>query len=156
MFAVIEQARKDALSNAETSLADVFKEFFQRHEGMKKVLFIGYTPSFNDGEPCLNSSDVANGLYSRQIRDDSYRIICDDYSHYKKYKQFFDLVVTEEGGIVSFANDQFKGDVAAMNTDLETIIQVIDMLYATNYEVKVSLRDDGSVELIHEEYDCGY
>lgn len=157
VFALIEQTRKDAENSAKQYLPDVFKEFFDKHKGMRKIRFVGYTPSFNDGDPCYHSSDFAVGLYSRQpktYRESGFYIESDDYS---EDCEFFDLELDDDDDkIVSFANDGFKGDVEAMGQDMQSIEQIVELLYNTDYDVRVTLEDDGSIEVDHDGYDCGY
>lgn len=156
VFVLIEQTHIEAYNCAKECLPDVLKEFFAKHVGMKKIRFVGYTPSFNDGDPCNHYSDFGVGLYSHQqttYRDSGFYIDSDDYS---EDCEFFDLELDEDEKIVSFANDGFKGDVEAMYQDMRTIGQIVELLYTTNYEVLVTLEDDGTVEVARDRYNCGY
>ena len=158
VFAKIEEAKREAKQKSAALLSGVFKEFFEKYQGMKKVIIQGYTPSFNDGDPCEHSSMSGNGLYEmKESRwtSSGYRAYSDGVT--EQYEGFFDLELTDdERDIVAFANDKFNGNEKEMNTDLGVIEQIADMVYDTNYVLYVTLEEDGSVNIDHEDYDCGY
>ena len=57
---------------------------------------------------------------------------------------------------LGFNNDKFIGNEKEMNTDLGIIKKIADMVYGTNYVLYVTLEEDGSVNIDHEDYDCGW
>ena len=58
----IDNQRKEKInsikSNFKDHLAQYLKPMFDQHENLDYIRFIGYTPSFNDGEPCEHMSYI--------------------------------------------------------------------------------------------------
>lgn len=145
--------------SAKDNLKEVFKELFDKHEGLRAVVFQGYTPSFNDGEPCEHSSSVSIGQasYRKSWRNDGTHYLSsdDDIEGYENYEEFFEVEYDEEEQTFSSINSNCKNMKEAYS-DLQALAEIIDMVYHTNFEVFIKLEEDGSVSITDEEYDCGY
>ena len=59
-YIAIKKQYEDKLSEFGTkeNIIKAVEELSQDHEGLDVVVFVGYTPGFNDGEPCTHSSYV--------------------------------------------------------------------------------------------------
>lgn len=45
-------------TNSTGILQEMFENIFTQYEGLNGVVVIGYTPGFNDGEPCTHHGDI--------------------------------------------------------------------------------------------------
>lgn len=141
-------------------LTELFKEVFAQNEGVKKFLFKGSTPSFNDEDPCVHHGGV--GVGSIKVEKPHWReglyLRVDEYS--EGQAEFFEVDETadccpetlgEHLGINKGCKDFKKLDQMLMSVE-----PLIENLYHTNYIIYVTLEDDGSVTVNQEYYDCGY
>lgn len=152
-------------AEGETLLKESFKELFDKHKGLKVFVFVGSTPSFNDGEACEHRGEsyIGDELYLKPYFDNSGKYWCDSWDDKEELDEFF----------VENIEDFNRGDVSGaalqpilVNRHCETLGQAfadikdfedaVEMVYHTNYQVVVQLEDDDSISLTHEEYDCGY
>ena len=56
--AALNDFKDEIRLQGDKTLRDAAKEVFDEVEGLTKFFCRGYTPRFNDGEPCTHSSDV--------------------------------------------------------------------------------------------------
>lgn len=111
----------------------------------------GYTPSFNDG-------DI--------IEHRHYHSICVGYQESGDYKWFKydDLSAEDDEELSEFLeldlenttsiNSKYTENLSFIS-DMESLSELIDEIYDTNYEVKIKVKGD-VVDFTHEDYDCGY
>lgn len=140
--------------SAEGNLSEIFKELFDKHQGLRKIAYQGYTPSFNDGEPCEHRSrgSVCNVRWY-EFRDGRRWLTGDDLA--ESCEDFFELESDKETQHIEHANIACV-DLSAAEQDVNALTEVIDIVYDTNYQVLITLEDDGSVTVESDEYDCGY
>ena len=155
------EIKEQLKSESEVILAEVFKEVFNTHPGLKKFVFRGSTPSFNDGEPCVHSSESCAAAWQIKkyfMNGETYvsYVSYGDLLEYDEIVEFFDFAERDDGeeGATS-CNDDCK-DLIAVEQQLLNLERLVDLVYETNYQVFVELNDDGSVSVGFEEYDCGY
>ncbi len=103
-------------------------------KGLDSIIVIGYTPGFNDGEPCVHSQDGAylNGL-----------------GEYGEAPSAFG---------VDESDDAESDWSAAFKRTANIVGAMADLLgdaFGTNWAIRVK-RDGDSVTFEQEEYDCGY
>lgn len=149
----IQAFEEELRKSAEGNLSEIFKELFDKHQGLRKIVYQGYTPSFNDGEPCEHSSQgsVCN-VYWRTYSFGPY-LSGDDLA--EQYEDFFELDSDKETQHIEHSNIACV-DLSAAEQDVNALTEVIDIVYGTNYQVLITLEDDGSVTIESDEYDCGY
>ena len=153
-------------SQCEDILRDAAKEVFDSVEGLVKFYCQGDTPCFNDGEPCTHSSDGywGNLSYEWCERDKNYRL--SDDGGVEQEPDFFDSSIddiydqptfnsAEECPKVEYVNSGVV-DQDLANSKVEDMACLCDFVYATNYAVFFTKRDDGSVDLAYEYCDYGY
>lgn len=132
-------------------IQQVFQEVFDQNEGLKFVYIIGWTPGFNDGDVCTHSQETYVGVAYHSSW--AQRIIYD----------FEDRELFEDFGVKFDDNDN---PIRHINSECKTLEQVIDQISAydeliervfnTNFELKVSLNDEGKVVVDQDWYYCGY
>jgi hypothetical protein len=151
----IAEFEAELRKSAETNLAEIFKELFDKHQGLRKIVYQGYTPSFNDGEPCEHSSlgSVCNVYWMEYYKGEGQYLSGDDL--HEQYEEFFELESDEETYYIKHANSECL-DLDAAEQDVTTLSEIIDIVYYTNFVVYITLEDDGSVTVESNEYDCGY
>ena len=134
---VADEAIKKAGLIFKDAIVEAIKPVFDRSYGrLREVRVHGYTPSFNDGDPCtfrMNVDDCkVNGF-------DGYE---DDEDHDDGYLGRHDTQIVQED--VSASLSIFDDD------DWESAFN------SYGFEVVFTKNDDGSISLTEEDYDCGY
>ena len=143
-------------------LDKVIDEFFIDYKDSSLPLLIyikGYTPYFNDGDPCEHSASGWVGL-NEIIWDDIFDSSCYMFQH------FFDKDIEE----MSFDWDYDTRTVKCDDIDFDKfaekpegidelinflIIPSLDKRYKTNYEVLITCHN-GKVTVVHEDYEPSY
>lgn len=122
---------------------ELFKQFFEKHVGLTKLVIYGYTPGFNDGEPCVHSQRVVIGT---SWGDGKYF----DFSDEEDLEEFFEF------------NEETSTHVNTTCTSLdntgsylEELQEIFQGIYGTNFELRISYVN-GSVVIEQDTYDCGY
>lgn len=133
----IDNQRKEKINSAKNNFKDhlltYLKPMFDQYKNLDYIRFIGYTPSFNDGEPCEHTSYI-------------------DLDEYESDEEWMNNETTSKTLNENLTRDEEK-EISKYAGSIETIIEAI---YYTNYEITV-LRDDDSLSVdVNEEYDCGY
>ena len=133
----INKAKYDLKLNAsKETLKPEFKKLFADHPGLKGFAYLAWTPGFNDGDPCYRNENsfVGEG---------------DGAEDYNEVAEFLfaenDISINKD----CLTIEQARKDVALFS-------DVFELMYDTNYIVKVSINDDGEVSIEQDEYDCGY
>lgn len=155
----IAELKDEVKKNGTQGLAEIAKDVFNQVEGLRKFVIVGYTPGFNDGEPCYHSSFYGIGgyHYAEHWRDKgTYYVGGDEVAEHENWEEFFEIdeFPTYPEPIV-YANSGVKDQDKAYRL-IGQLDDVCEVLYGTNYEVRVTLNDDGSVGVQVDDYDCGY
>lgn len=158
--------KRDVLLQGKGGLAEVAKDVFNEVEGLKKFVILGYTPSFNDGEPCTHSSVYGFGDYhwtESYKRDGTYYIDTDEVGEREEFVEFFELeevdlyeeTTNPQDSPIVYANSGVVDAKKAYKL-IGALDDVCEMLYDTNYVVYFTLNEDGSVDVEQDDYDCGW
>lgn len=147
------ELNKQISENGKQFLESVFQEIFDQNEGLKLIYILGWTPGFNDGEPCTHSQESFVG--------DSHHV---GYLN-REYYDFDDRELYEEFE-VEFDEEDNDAVISHINADCKTLDQVakqvaayeelVERVYNTNFEIKVTVDDEGKVVVEQDWYDCGY
>jgi hypothetical protein len=144
-----EKQLKDLYGELEKQLKDlygelcskVFEAFFQDFPELNFVGFYGYTPSFNDGDPC----EHWHHGFGEYIEMKEYGIGENDEScpegarpNPDSYYDYGNTVVRKIGGVSN------------------KLANLFESAYGTGWEVVAIRNEDGSITVTKEEYDCGY
>lgn len=150
--------------DGEEELKIVFKSIFDKHPGLKAFAYVGYTMGFNDGEPCYHSGYSYVGNFHLQTRswrpEDGPYWTADCYEE-TGWNEVESLFLSEDADLddtetpLDFVNKDCP-TLEQAGTDVEELSDIVELVYDTDYLIKVSLNDDGSVSLEHDHYDCGY
>ena len=162
----LDDFKMELRSQGEGILRDAAKEVFDSVEGLAKFYCRGYTPSFNDGEPCTHSSDGywGNLSYEWNRYYEDYRLSEDD--GIEQEPDFFGSSLGCIYGQPTFDSAEECPKVEYVNSgvvdrDLATrkvgdMACLCDVVYDTNYKVFFTKCEDGSVDVVYEDYGCGY
>ena len=153
-------------SEGEDIIRDAAKEVFDSVEGLTKFFCRGYTPRPKNGEYRRHSSEIylGNLSYSWCECDKNYRL--SDDGGVEQEPDFFGVDFdciddqptfnsAEECPKVEYANSGVV-DRCLANRKVEDMICLCEFVYVTNYKVFFTKRDDGSVDVVHEDCDYGY
>ena len=122
-------------------------QFLLPYSDSEEPLYIyiqGYTPSFNDGEPCLH---------------DSYAYSAEDIIEYEVLEYSEDLFgdIDEEQLKSSRPYPRNKdGDILTEFIEaIEAVKEALEFKYGTDYHVLIALQN-GNVTYVRDHYECGY
>ncbi len=158
--ATIKAAMADADKLAKDAVAEVAKSVFDAHPKVKSFTLVGYTPSFNDGDPCTfgfeTSAHSINGYgnpscgedFGKQEGDKPEDADWDDGRRYDAAKR--EVVQHAEPGWAAAANKSIREAFGLFTEDQ------IERLFGSNFRLDCSIQSDGGVKVEKEEYDCGY
>lgn len=133
----IDNQRKEKINsiknNFKDHLAQYLKPMFDKYENLDYIRFVGFTPSFNDGEPCEHTSYV-------------------DLEEYESDDEWMNNETTSKTLNENLTRDEDK-EISKYAGSIETIIGAV---YYTNYEITVLRDGDGLSVDVNDEYDCGF
>jgi hypothetical protein len=149
--------------DGEAELKIVFKSIFDKHPGLKAFAYIGWTMGFNDGEPCYHSGYSYVGDFSiarRSWRNNEpyWTADCCEESGWEELESLFldeDADLEDTDTPLDFTNKDCT-TLEQAKKDVEELSDIVELVYDTNYLIKVSLNEDGSVNMEVDDYDCGY
>lgn len=126
--------------SGEQILVDIFTGIFQDNPGLKRFAFVGQTPSFNDGEPCVHSSSVFVGK-KKQYNNYAWFNEMD----YSTLEEFFEI---ENDSSINRECETLE----RVYEELEGIVELLDIKWETNFMVLVSIDESGVVSVEHQDY----
>lgn len=152
----LEAQYKKAVNDA---AAEVTAEILK--SGIPFIVILGWTPGFNDGEPCEHSTDY---MYSfDQLEDHGIEL---DFLSDDVQEELNDVPAWRAPQEVKDAYDsdfnKISGyDFRIRNKDVESaidnvLIPAFDNAYGTNYKITIWRDSDGVVHLEQDDYECGY
>ncbi len=158
--ATIKAAMADADKLAKDAVSEVAKSVFDAHPKVKSFSIVGYTPSFNDGDPCTfrfsAEARTINGYANPDWERDHEPFVGDkpedaDWDDGRKYDADKRKVVQHaEPGWAAAANKSIRVAFGLFTEDQ------IERLFGSNFRLVCSIQSDGGVKVEKEEYDCGY
>jgi hypothetical protein len=141
-------AAKEAYSNAlkeavDPTLNQISKEYGDQ---LDILTIVGYTPGFNDGEPCTHGSDWGFGYSFLQ-----------DYGLEDSMEEWFE---DEEGEIQEELIEELLNKKVDVPKEVnEFVSKVLDPYFEekleTDYRVTIFF-ENGTYRIEEDEYDCGY
>lgn len=138
------ELNKQIQENGKKVIEELFQGVFDENKGLQFVMIRGSTPSFNDGEPCYHSQETFLGCKTKY---GDY-----DFSDYS-LEEDFEFEDTDEGVVHLNSSCETLDKVYSSITVYD---EIIERIYDTNFELRVSLDETGKVVVDHEYYDCGY
>ena len=148
------ELNKQIAENGKQFLESVFQEIFDQNEGLRLIYIIGWTPGFNDGEPCTHSQESFVGSSHTWSYRGEERLSY-DFGDRELYEEFD--VEFEEGSdkVVKHINSDCK-TLDLVSKRVNAYEELVERVYDTNFEIKVTLNSEGKVVVDQDWYDCGY
>ncbi len=159
----VQELRRKAKDARQAALQPFLDELAKT--GLVSLIVVrGYTPVFNDGEPCEHSSDYyVNIEGARDILEDfDFGDWTDELKHNRVWnpvaRTYDDVpeapehnrkLCAEHGHVFDTPSEEIMQAIKAV------IYDTIEEDFGTNYQV-VFLLNDGKFERSDEDYDCGY
>lgn len=153
-------------SQWEDILRDAAKEVFDSVEGLVKFYCASYTPRSDDWKryPKWRDAYWGNLSYEWCECDKNYRL--SDDGGVEEEPDFFESSIdciddqptfnsAEECPKVEYVNSGVV-DRGLANREVGDMAFLCDFVYVANYKVFFTKRDDGSVDVVHEDCDYGY
>lgn len=133
-------------------LEECVKELGEKH-GDFAIIIRGYTPSFNDGEPCEHSTSYSLCIGSRKSSYNSYVWFNYDDCEATEDDSYIELLEINTETMTSI-NSKFEGNIEFL-ADMSLLEDVVSEALHTNYEVKIKYKG-GEIVFEQDDYDCGY
>jgi len=166
------QAARKAYNKAlrEFAVEPFFESFFEKFPHIPAVCMQGYTPSFNDGDPCehgqvecVSERWVEEIEYDPEtwgdIKNSAIRAILEaEYGAPESDDQEIPQSVYPEWGTPErevFDRLEYEKYGEAREL-LSGLSDVFESAFGTNWTVNVTRNSDGTVNVDREYYDCGY
>lgn len=139
-------------------------QIFDEYPSLNRVVVRGYTPGFNDGDPCTHSHDTYVGVngfaeLNEEAEDENGRAAF----HYVNNDENPDLawgeryVLNEGVDGYAFNTDLKPEEIQVILFAFNAFSEAIEDLYNTDFTLTWARnRDDGKISFTHEHYDCGY
>jgi len=122
-------------------------QFLIPYSNSKEPLYIyiqGYTPSFNDGEPCIHKSYV----YSAD------EIIENEILEYDE-DLFGDITKEQLENSRPYPTDKDGFILSDFFQALEAVEEALEFQYSTDYQVLITLQN-GNVTYVRDHFECGF
>lgn len=132
-------------SDGDAMVKGFFEALFAEHEKLDMVLVYGYTPSFNDGDPCSHSQ------YSIFVGDE----INDTVDLW----DLLEIDVDDEDNEDSLENINSKlssTEAQKIERKIDAIDDLLERVYDTDFYVLARRLEDGTIDIDFGDYDCGY
>lgn len=138
-------------SRYEADSKDLFNEFidqvFQENPELHRIVVRGWTPGFNDGDPCVHSQDVMVSTSSFPYHGEGEHL----FTYEEGYK--FTGSPDERREVNADLDDNVAGEIEAILHGFEDYLYRI---YNSNWVIEWRRQDNGHVGYSKDEYQCGY
>lgn len=143
----LKSINEDFLKESIKEIGDKFGNF--------AVFIRGYTPSFNDGEPCKHSSrySLCIGFREFYYTGSSYKCFKLDDCDASENEEVAEVIECDFDNFTSI-NSHLEGNEDFLG-DIKILMKIVDEAYNTDFEVKLKYKD-GNITLEHDDYHCGY
>lgn len=136
----------------EQFLNECVEELKGKH-GDFAIVIRGYTPSFNDGEPCEHSSSYSLCVGHTVSSNGNYKWFKHDELEASDNEELSEFLEINNEEMTSI-NSKFEGN-SDFFSDMEALHDVVSEAFETDYEVKIKVKG-GVITIDHDYYDCGY
>lgn len=120
-----------------------FETLFTDHKDLDMVLVYGYTPGFNDGDPCYHTQySILDG---EEINDtvDLWDIL--------------EIDGDEDEDVLENINSKVsRDDSRKIENKIDGIEDLLERVYDTDFYLFVRRLEDGTIEIDNGDYNCGY
>lgn len=143
-----EKAREELQAEEDRLFDSVVEEIIRKNDNVKLLICTGYTPGFNDGEPCEHSQS-----WDINYLEDFYE---DDEEEWYDQLEGIGFPLDKVGGVILNKLPEIPWQEA--NKIIKPIYSVEDSLtrkHGTDFRVYFFMKD-GKLTRVHEDYDCGY
>ena len=133
-----KKAKQELIESCKETLIEAFKEFLEKHKDkIDSASFVGYTPSFNDGDPCtfgVGSIDLKD-----KNKDDDYSWLC-----------VYDTEYCDDKKLCA--------DIEKLEKLISELEDVLPSAFNNEYGFRAifTLKDCAKNKIVVEDYDCGY
>lgn len=129
-------------SDGKAMVKGFFETLFAEHKDLEMVLVYGYTPGFNDGDPCTHNQ------YSTLDADEINDTV-----------DLWDLLEIEDetGDELEEINSKLSHEESnKIENKIDSIDDLLERVYYTDFYVFARRLEDGTIEIDSGDYECGY
>ena len=158
MAAEITRMAEEQKAARGTLFSQFTAKIFDEFPSLNRVVVQGYTPGFNDGDPCTHSQQTFVGLYDfsdfhESDEDDSPVEYVAELS--ENYRECYRLREGADGFL--FNTDLSTEDLNSVREAFDAFGAAIEDLYETDFTLTwTRSKDDGKISFDHDHYECGY
>lgn len=144
----LEKYKKPNAESVEKEIKEVLTAAFSEIPELSFIWLRGYTPSWNDGEPCYHHMNTATNLSDPDylIREyyDQMKDLPDNFIETCKANDYADLLIK-------------RPQIERLHKLLQNMSSLFQAVYDTNFDVIWTRKDGGNTPMsVRREYDCGY
>lgn len=140
-------------ANKHTLIKDLAQEM-KKIPGLNKIIVTGYTPGFNDGDPCVHCSTV---YYNKTWHFGEFSEYGIDISEFlgapEEYQDGEEELCDWED--INNVNTYSDEDSEKVDLYMEMLDDLIERIHYTDYLVYIDLTSDEPTVKV-EDYECGY
>lgn len=141
-FDKFSQEYADLMTRAKDAFADGIKQFLLDNPEVKFVPIYGYTPGFNDGDPCEFSAYIMEEV-GEDAEHYMHGIPRDTADAFMEWSSQYDW-------------DTFSSLFKTLNINSGPIQNALETMFGSYGFVVIYYLEDGELKFIDGEYDCGY
>lgn len=150
-----------AVAHGKQHWGEVLKGAFlltkQELPSLDALMIRGYTPGFNDGEPCTFNLEITAAELSDYIDEDFVSSYFNTFhgkseEDFEDFDEYYDYVIENLNGDINWRTEE-----PVISKVFAPLNELIERTFDTDgFVVYMVLRDDGEIEYTVESYDCGY
>jgi len=137
----VDAARAKYIEEANEAFLPLVGEFLDEVSDLSYIVVRGYTPGFNDGDPCVHSQDIGNSWYGVDE--------CLDEEGAENYAK-------EAFGVDLPNNPEDTKSWAAVERFFGAFEDLLEQTHGTNWQLLFYKDKDGKMQMEQDEYDCGW
>lgn len=131
-------------SDGKEMVKGFFEILFADHKDLEMVLVYGYTPGFNDGDPCSHTQ------YS--IFDGNEIIDTVDLLDILEFDEDED----EDDALENINSKLSSTEAQKIERKIDAVDDLLERVYYTDFYVFARRLEDGTIEIDKGDYECGY
>ena len=141
-FDKFSQEYADLMERAKDAFADGIKQFLLDNPEVKFVPIYGYTPEFNDGEPCEFNAYILD-VVGEDAEGYMYGIPSELADAFVEWSSQYEW-------------DEYSRLFSPLNISAHPIQNVLESMFGYYGFVVIYYLEDGELKFVDGEYDCGY
>lgn len=150
------KAKKELVASGRKIIGEAGLALLEKYPELETITFTGYTPSFNDGDPCTFTTGEIYGTPSKLYTDSlksKEELEQDEEEDEDEYEQEYNEFDCDFEDFLNKKHKSFKKDFQNFVDCIYEMSDLLPGIFDNEYGFKVIISRE---KLIVEDYDCGY